>query len=592
MKIIKKILLILILFFLSTLTIYAENISIETITLDSKSPKTEILDEPTYEGLSIKFNLKFVEVGDFAKYKIVINNEDNEDYEIDINQNDVSNYIKYDYIFPNEDNIIPKNSKSTIYVTINYFNELEDYITYETGNNYIENSNLVINLGNDIITNPVVKTIEDIVKNPNTGDKMVLIIITLLIVISLLLVIKKYNKQNYISILILLLIPVTIYAINKIKISVDSKILIEKKINMIESRYNNGNTYDERDYWEYQDYIENITFNNRIIEPDDYEEAYDISENKDESVIAYLAENENDLYDLYIMAEGNIYANPDSSSLFYGFGELENINNLEYFRTIYAEDMSSMFGNIYNMEELDLSTFDTRNVVNMNNIFSQNQFKEIDLSNLNTKNVRDMSYMFYMTSRVKKLDLSSFDTSNVTDMSWMFYNCGFLEELNLGNNFNTMNVTNMEKMFTNTGVTENFKGFNLEDKFDTRNVTNMDGMFGTTDDISRNITELDLGYRFDTSKVINMFGMFSGNHYLKSLDLSGFDTRKVENMSYMFNTCFDLENIYISDKWDTSNVSNSYNMFKSTGLLPNHNENIIDKTKAYAGDGGYLTFKE
>ena len=59
-----------------------------------KSDNTEIVNEATYQNLSIKFDIKFNEVNDFAKYKIVINNQTNEDYEIsEVNPN--SQYVTY-----------------------------------------------------------------------------------------------------------------------------------------------------------------------------------------------------------------------------------------------------------------------------------------------------------------------------------------------------------------------------------------------------------------------------------------------------------------------------------------------------------------
>ena len=95
-----KILLIFILLFLLIPNAFAkENISIESVTLDSKSKNT-IKSEATYEGLSIYFNIKFSKVTDYAKYKIVINNQSNEDYEIteDSNLNN-SEYIIYEFSF-------------------------------------------------------------------------------------------------------------------------------------------------------------------------------------------------------------------------------------------------------------------------------------------------------------------------------------------------------------------------------------------------------------------------------------------------------------------------------------------------------------
>ena len=70
---------------------------------------------------------------------------------------------------------------------------------------------------------------------------------------------------------------------------------------------------------------------------------------------------------------------------------------------------------------LDLSSFDTSNVTNMNFMFRNSDATEIKgLNRFNTSKVTDMFYMFY-NSKATTLDLSSFDTSNVTDMGSMFY---------------------------------------------------------------------------------------------------------------------------------------------------------------------------
>jgi surface protein len=53
-----------------------------------------------------------------------------------------------------------------------------------------------------------------------------------------------------------------------------------------------------------------------------------------------------------------------------------------------------MFGALFNLEKLDLSNFDTRNVT-------------------------DMNYMFVYCYNLTNLDLSSFDTRNVINVSCM-----------------------------------------------------------------------------------------------------------------------------------------------------------------------------
>ena len=56
------------------------------------------------------------------------------------------------------------------------------------------------------------------------------------------------------------------------------------------------------------------------------------------------------------------------------------------------------------------------------------------------------------------------------------------------------------------------------------------------------LTSLDLS-SFDTSNVTDMNSMFISCQSLKSLNLSGWDTRKVTNIKYMFYICKSLETI-------------------------------------------------
>ena len=57
-----------------------------------------------------------------------------------------------------------------------------------------------------------------------------------------------------------------------------------------------------------------------------------------------------------------------------------------------------------------------------------------------------MSYMFYECKSLKELNLSNFNTNNIINMEYMFCGCSSLQELNLSN-FNTSNVYNMNRMF-------------------------------------------------------------------------------------------------------------------------------------------------
>ena len=87
-------------------------------------------------------------------------------------------------------------------------------------------------------------------------------------------------------------------------------------------------------------------------------------------------------------------------------------------------------------------------------------------------NLTKTCYMFYFCSSLTNLDLSNFNTQNVINMESMFYNCTSLTNLNLSN-FNTQNVTNMGNMFNDCCSLINL---NLSN-FNTQNVTNMGNMF-------------------------------------------------------------------------------------------------------------------
>ena len=65
--------------------------------------------------------------------------------------------------------------------------------------------------------------------------------------------------------------------------------------------------------------------------------------------------------------------------------------------------------------------YDDMIVTNCSKMFYNCSFIEsIDLSNFNSSNVIEMIGMFYLCSSLKSLDLSNFDTSNVYDMTGMF----------------------------------------------------------------------------------------------------------------------------------------------------------------------------
>lgn len=113
-----------------------------------------------------------------------------------------------------------------------------------------------------------------------------------------------------------------------------------------------------------------------------------------------------------------------------------------------AETTIAMFSYCENLEELDLSSFNTANVQNMEAMFA-NCYKLNNIAgiaNLKTDNVKNMKTMFAGCNALNSLDLSGFNTTNVTNMGDMFNGCTSLETLNL-NSFDLANVTDMNGCF-------------------------------------------------------------------------------------------------------------------------------------------------
>ena len=357
--------------------------------------------------------------------------------------------------------------------------------------------------------------------------------------------------------------------------------------------------------------IESITIEKNNIVPSDAKYSKDISSKQDGSVMLwYTDEDNNSLYEISIGSEnGSLKANTNGSGMFayldnvdtldltgldtsnmtsmsrmfYGCSNLVDID-LSSFNTSKVTNMGSLFDSCSNLTSINITNFDTSNVTEMFGMFRYcSSLTNLDLSNFSTGSVIYMNYAFQGCTLLKKLDLSSFDTSNVTNMMWMFDGCSSLEEIDLSS-FNTSKVTDMTWLFKGC---KSLTSINVSN-FDTSKVTKMGGMFAGCN----LLTNLNLT-NFDTSKATSLTSMFYYCQSLESLDLSNFDTSSATEMTNMFTGAKNLKVIYVSNKWNTSNVTNTGNMFgfctSLAGAVP------FDSTKTDVSmanySNGYLTYK-
>ena len=295
------------------------------------------------------------------------------------------------------------------------------------------------------------------------------------------------------------------------------------------------------------------------------------------------------------------------TNMFYGCSNLETAD-VSGFDTSNVTNLRDMFFGCSKLSVIDVSNWNTSKVTNMYGVFQGSGVKNLDLSRWNTSKTVDMTRLVLNCQKLESIKLDNFDTTNVTDMSWMFWRCYALKELDVSM-FNTSKVKTMRMMFSNC---TSLKELDIRN-FDTSKVTDMYGMFECL-----GCSELDLSHfstvscntmaemfngckmkyldlrAFDTSKVTSFNRMLRGPS-LEWVDLSSFDTTKVTNTSQMFDGCKNLENIYVSERWNMDGVTNSSGMFYNMSTkLPNYELNTgkpVDKTLAHYNEGGYLTYK-
>lgn len=230
---------------------------------------------------------------------------------------------------------------------------------------------------------------------------------------------------------------------------------------------------------------------------------------------------------VYIYSVDDIFAPSYSYSLFRGYSNLTELN-INALNTSKVDDMGAMFQDLVSLTKLDISQW-------------------------NVDKVYRLFYTFHGMNNLKEIYLPDFDSGKLKELASTFGNCYSLESLDLSS-WNVSNVVSTAGMFSNC--------YNL-------NYLNFDG--------------------WDTRKITEMSTMFRYMQSIEVLDLSSFNTSNVIDMTRMFGYCDNLEKIYVGGGWDVSNVISSESMFSNSPKLPNFNSTVIDVSKAYVGDGGYLS---
>jgi len=165
-----------------------------------------------------------------------------------------------------------------------------------------------------------------------------------------------------------------------------------------------------------------------------------------------------------------INANNDNEKInFLGnnFDEMELKNNINKFL---IDDKNFKFSksHIFQKGKHKITIDFKNNIYNLSYMFENcDQIEEIQFINFKTDKVTYMNNMFENCFSLIKLELSSFMTNKIIDMSKMFYNCINLIDLNI-DSFNIDYVKKSECMFYNCESLqkEKFKDFKFYNKND------------------------------------------------------------------------------------------------------------------------------
>ena len=110
---------------------------------------------------------------------------------------------------------------------------------------------------------------------------------------------------------------------------------------------------------------------------------------------------------------------------------------------------SEMFSGMENMTEIEgLKDLDTSQATNMNDMFADlGGLTSLDLTGFDTSNVLSMSFMF-RGSNITVLDLRSFDTSRVRKMDGMFRGCSSLKTIYVSDKWTIAGIAESANTFT------------------------------------------------------------------------------------------------------------------------------------------------
>jgi len=146
-------------------------------------------------------------------------------------------------------------------------------------------------------------------------------------------------------------------------------------------------------------------------------------------------------------------------------------------------------------------------------------------------------------------------TIKILSMKGVFESCPNLRNIALNGTFDTSELRSMSKLFYKSGIQKiDFNGF------DTKYVEDMSFMFSST-----NISDFSFLNKLNTNKVKNISRMFKDCISLETININ-FDLKNVEDISGLFENCNNLKKVDLSN-FNNEKINNGSNLFANCESL-------------------------
>ena len=262
----------------------------------------------------------------------------------------------------------------------------------------------------------------------------------------------------------------------------------------------------------------------------------------------------------------------DASYMFYRTTSSQNTTVPTTFKTNHISNMKDMFGG-FKVPLLDISNMNFDSATTMEEMLSGANPDEITLDDnkysaqqiiwpdhpVEAPYLASLRGLYKGNHYLGQIVFPKINSHSLTDLGYMFSELGTRITRLDPTGLDTSLVENTEGMFTY----DTFDFAPVKIAFDTSNVKNMQSMFyyTTTQDGTIDLTGLNV------SNVVTMSNTL-GSSYLEVIDLTGWDTSSVEDMSHMFDYSNRLNTVYASDSFVTTKVTKFEGIFdRCTALV-------------------------